>query len=114
MQQFKQTASSRKIYRCHIGPDGEHHPASKPVWAIVEHMRGGETSPHALADLEVAVDGMSARLIAHALPGVARVTVTVSPHDRTTWSEAFEVEIVPAPRLTEQEIHFTQNRDRPI
>jgi hypothetical protein len=109
---FKQYTGSRKIYHCHIGKDGEHHPASNPVWSI-EHSRGGEPSPHALADIETAVDGMSARLIAHGLTGVVRVTVTVSPHERTIWSDSFEVQIEHAPHLTEQAITFTQSRNTP-
>jgi hypothetical protein len=113
MRQFKQSVSSRKVYHCHIGPDGEHHPASKPVWSI-EHSRGGEPSPHALADIETAVDGMSARLIAHGLTGVVKVSVTVSPHERTTWTDSFEVQIEHAPRLEEQSIAFSQHRDRPL
>ena len=107
---FKQYTGSRKIYHCHIGKDGEHHPASKPIWQL-EHSRGGEPSPHALADLETAVDGMSARLIAHALSGVVKVTVTLDPHERTTWSDSFEVAIVPAPHLAEQSITFQQHRN---
>jgi hypothetical protein len=110
MKTFRQITGSRKIYSCHLGPDGEHHPASKPIWTL-EHTRGGEPSSHALADLEVAVDGMNARLIAHALAGVVRVTVTVSPHERTTWTDSFEVEIVPVPHLAEQSITFQQHRN---
>jgi hypothetical protein len=113
MRRFKQYASSKKIYSVHIGPDGEHHPASKPIWTL-EHSRGGEPSPHALADIETAVDGMTARLIAHGLTGVVKISVTVSPHERTVWSDSFEVEIVPAPHLTEQAITFTQSRNAPL
>ena len=109
MKTFRQYTSSRRVYHCHIGKDGEHHPASKPIWQL-EHMRGGEPSPP-LADLEAAVDGMSVRLIAHALPGVVRVTVTVSPHERTVWTDHFEVHIEPAPHLTEQSIKFQQHRN---
>ena len=110
MKTFRQYTGSRKIYSCHVGPDGEHHLASKPVWQL-EHMRGGEPSPHALADLETAGDGLSARLIAHALPGVVRVTVTVSPYERTSWTGSFEVEIEHAPHLAEQSIAFQQHRN---
>jgi hypothetical protein len=110
MRSFKQYVSSNKIYSVHVGPDGEHHPASKPIWTL-EHLRGGEPSPHALADLETAVDGMSARLIAHALSGVAKVTVTLNPHERTVWSDSFAVEIVPVPHLAEQTITFQQHRN---
>jgi hypothetical protein len=110
MKTFKQHTGSRKIYSCHLGPDGEHHPASKPIWSIVEHTRGGD-STNALADLETAVDGMSARLIAHGLTGVVKISVTVSPQERTTWSDSFEVEIVPVPHLAEQSIAFQQHRN---
>jgi len=110
MRKFKQNSSSRKIYSCHIGPDGEHHPASKPVWSL-EHTRGGEPSPHALADIEVAADGLSARLIAHAMTGVVKVTVSVIPHERTTWTDSFEVQIEHAPHLAEQSIAFQQHRN---
>jgi hypothetical protein len=110
MKTFRQYTGSRKIYSCHVGPDGEHHLATKPIWSL-EHTRGGEPSPHALADIEVAGDGMSARLIAHALAGVVRVTVTVTPHERTTWFDSFEVQIEPAPHLAEQSIAFQQHRN---
>jgi hypothetical protein len=110
MKTFRQYTGSRKIYSCHVGPDGEHHLVDKPIWSL-EHTRGGELSPQALVDLETAADGLSARLIAHALAGVVRVTVTVSPHERTTWSDSFEVEIEHAPHLTEQAINFTQSRN---
>jgi hypothetical protein len=52
MKTFKQYTGSRKIYSCHLGPDGEHHPASKPIWTL-EHSRGGEPSPHALPILRL-------------------------------------------------------------
>jgi hypothetical protein len=110
MRKFFQHVSSKKIYSVHIGPDGEHHPASKPIWQL-EHMRGGEPSPHALADLETAADGLSARLIAHALPGVVSVTVSVIPHERTSWSDSFEVQIGHVPHLAEQSIKFQQHRN---
>ena len=110
MKTFRQYTSSRKIYSCHVGPDGEHHLVSKPIWSL-EHTRGGETSPHALADLETSTDGSSARLIAKSTTGVVRVTVTVSPHERTTWTDSFEVEIEHAPHLAEPSIAFQQHRD---
>jgi hypothetical protein len=110
MKTFRQYTGSRKIYSCHIGKDGEHHPASKPLWSL-EHTRGGEPWPHALADIETSTDGMSARLIAHGLTGVVKVTVTIIPHERTTWVDHFEVHIEPAPHLTEQSIKFQQHRN---
>jgi hypothetical protein len=64
-----------------------------------------------LADLETSTDGFSARLIAKSTTGVVRVTVTVSPHERTTWTDSFEVEIVPVPHLAEQSITFQQHRN---
>jgi hypothetical protein len=66
--------------------------------------------PTCAADLETAADGMSAKLIAHALTGVVKVTVSVIPHERTTWSDSFEVEIEHAPHLAEQSIEFAQHR----
>jgi len=110
MRSFKQYVSSKKIYSVHVGPDGEHHLATKPIWSL-EHTRGGETSPNSLADLETSTDGLSARLIAKSMTGVVKVTVALSPHERTTWTDTFEVEIVPVPHLAEQAITFQQHRN---
>jgi hypothetical protein len=111
MKTFRQFTGSRKIYSCHVGPDGEHHLASKPVWQL-EHMRGGEPSPHALADLETAGDGLSARLIAHALPGVVRVTVTVSPHERTSWTGSWRSNTLRT--LPSNSSHFSNIETTPL
>jgi hypothetical protein len=110
MKTFRQYTGSRKIYSCHVGPDGEHHLATKPIWSL-EHTRGGEPSPHALADLETAADGLGARLIAKSMTGKVTVTVVVNPEERTTWTDSFAVEIVPVPHLAEQSITFQQHRN---
>jgi hypothetical protein len=107
---FKQFVSSKKIYSVHVGPDGEHHLAAKPIWTL-EHFRLGDPWPHSLADIETSTDCMSARLIAHGLTGLVKVTVALIPHEGTTWTESFAVELIDAPRLAEQSIKFQQHRN---
>jgi hypothetical protein len=109
MKTFRQFIGNRRIYHADVG---DAHPISvKPTWTL-EHSRDGAPS-HDLAAIEVASDGLSARLISHQLPGLVEVSVRLGIEPRTRIRDSFAVEILPPPAESPA-LQFSQHRDRPI
>jgi hypothetical protein len=111
IKKYKQHTHSRRVYEINV----DSHPiAAKPQWTVT-HARDGHPIGHGIADLDLATDGMSARLITHDWAGSVKVTVTFGIHPRTTVTESFEVEIEPIPNISPPlKLAFSQHRDRPI
>jgi hypothetical protein len=113
---FHQNLGTKHLYNLDVTGELAAHPVStKPVWTL-EHLRGGSPTAHALADLEVSSDGLSARLTAHQLPGRVEVSVQLGVEPRTTLRDKFAVELWPAPSAAEQQpvLHFSQFRNGPL
>jgi hypothetical protein len=108
MKVFRQNVNSRKVYHADLG---SHPIAVKPVWTL-EHSRDGAPS-HDLAAIEVATDGLSARLVSHQLPGRVEVLITLGIEPRTTIRDSFAVDILQAP-AEPPALEFSQHRDHPL
>jgi len=110
MKTFRQYTTTRKIYHADLG---DTHPiAVKPTWTL-RHSRDGDPSQHDLAAIEVSVDGRSARLSSHQLPGRVEVEVELGIEPRTTIRDSFAVDILPAP-AEQPTLQFSQHRDMPL
>jgi hypothetical protein len=108
---FRVFTNSRRVFELNC----DSHPiAVKPQWTVT-HARDGHPVGHGIADLDLATDGMSARLITHDWAGSVKVTVTFGIHPRTTVTESFQVEIEPITHVSSPlKLAFSQHRDRPI
>jgi hypothetical protein len=109
MRIFKQHVNSRKVYHADLG---DSHPiAVKPTWSVASYR--DDAPSHDLAAIEISVDGRSARLVSHNLPGRVEVSVVLGIDPRVTIHDSFAVEILPVP-AEPPTLQFSQHRDHPL
>jgi hypothetical protein len=116
-EQFLQHVGTRKVYHVdHLHVDGTALPTTaQPQWSL-SHL-GADGNPTAsIATLETSVDGFSARLTTHHLPGIVTITVSAPVGPTSMAIKVFEVAVKahPAVMASAPTFHITQTRNSPI
>jgi hypothetical protein len=116
-EQFVQHLHTRKVYHVdHLHIDGSDLPTlAQPQWSMT-HVDAAGNPTASIATLETSVDGFSARLTTHHLPGIVTLTVSAPVGPTSMASKVFEVSVEAHPAVTTPSptFHITQTRNSPI